>query len=182
MTPPLRGIVLIGMRGAGKTTVGSMLAKVLGWTFDDLDDHALRRSGLHSVRTVFAQQGEPAWRTLEAEAMHDLFAGLEARASERAVVAIGGGAPIDPRCSAELQRARTAGWRVAWIRTSLPRLMERLSADTGDRPRLSTAPLEQELASLHAARSPRYESLADLTVDGDALPADVCAVLASALS
>lgn len=182
MTPPLRGIVLIGMRGAGKTTVGSLLAQELGWTFDDLDDYALRRSGLRSVRDVFATQGESAWRTLESEAIRDLLAEISARKDARAVVTVGGGAPSDLRISAELQRARAKGWRIVWIRTSLPRLIERLRAVEGDRPRLSTAPLEQELATLDAARSGGYESLADLTVDGDAPPSEVSAALVSALS
>jgi len=182
MAPPLRGIVLIGMRGAGKTTVGALLAGELGWTFDDLDDHALRRSGLKSVGEVFAQRGESAWRTLESEAIRDLLAGITARGAAGSVVAVGGGAPSDPRSSAALQQARSVGWRIVWLRTSLPRLVERLSAQEGDRPRLSSAPLEQELAMLDAARRSSYESLADLTVDGDGPPAQVSAALASALS
>lgn len=182
MAPPLRGIVLIGMRGAGKTTVGSLLATKLGWTFDDLDDHALRRSGLSTVRDVFAQQGEPAWRTLESDSIRDVLTGINARSGVGAVLAVGGGAPSDPRSAAEIRRARSEGWRIVWLRTSLPRLVERLRACEGDRPRLTAAPLEQELSALHAARSAAYESLADLTVDGDATPADVSAALASALA
>jgi len=181
MTPPLRGIVLIGMRGAGKTTVGSLLAEKLGWTFDDVDDHALGRSGLRSVRDVFAERGESAWRLLEAEAIRDVIDRLTARGSG-AIVAVGGGAPCDSRSAAELQRARGNGWRIVWLQTSLQNLVERLTASEGDRPRLTSAPLDQELASLDAARRTSYELLADLTVDGDAAPAAVCAALASALS
>ncbi len=182
MAPPLRGIILIGMRGAGKTTVGALLATRLGWTFDDLDEHALRRSGLPTVRDVFAQQGEPAWRTLESDSIRDVLTGINARSGGGAVLAVGGGAPSDPRSAAQLRRARSEGWRIVWLRTSVARLVERLQACEGDRPRLTPAPLDQELAALHAARSAGYESLADLTVDGDAPPADVSATLASALA
>jgi shikimate kinase len=153
----------------------------MGWTFDDVDDHALGRSGLRSVRDVLAQRGEPAWRALEAEAIRDVIDRLTARGG-CAVVAVGGGAPCDARSAAELQRARANGWRIVWLHTSLPKLVERLTASEGDRPRLTNEPFDQELASLDAARRSSYESLADLSVDGDAAPAAVCAALVSVLS
>ncbi|NBX36464.1 MAG: shikimate kinase [Planctomycetes bacterium] len=182
MAPPLRGIVLVGMRGAGKTTVGQLFAKRLGWTFQDLDDHALQRSGLPSIREVFARRGESAWRALEADAIDSLLAPLVAQRGASAVVAVGGGAPSNPCVSAALQRARTDGWRVVWIRTSLPKLVERLRTHEGDRPRLSAEPLEHELAGLDSARRAAYEALADLTVDGDASPDAVASALAASLA
>lgn len=173
MAPPARGIVLVGMRGAGKTTVGALLARALGWTFDDLDELALARTGLGSVRDVFAERGEAGWRLLEAEALAQHGAARADGPGHGCVLAVGGGAPCDDRCRELLLRARAAGWRIVWLRASLPALVERLRGNEGDRPRLTAAAFEEELAQLDSVRSACYGRLADDTIDADGTPDEV---------
>ena len=81
-------MILIGLRAAGKTTLGRELAHGLQVEFQDLDDLALDQSGAGSVEEVFAQAGEPAWRHAERQA----FALWQASSS--GVLACGGGAPL----------------------------------------------------------------------------------------
>ncbi|HEU5234453.1 MAG TPA: shikimate kinase, partial [Terriglobales bacterium] len=81
-------VILVGFMGAGKTTVGRELAKVLNWPFYDLDALIEGRTG-RTVPALFAEQGEPAYRKLEAQSLRELLQTLE---DEPAVIALGGGA------------------------------------------------------------------------------------------
>jgi len=81
----LRRIVLTGFMGAGKTTVGRLLAESLGWGFLDLDAHIESRTGI-SVPDIFAQHGEQHFRRLESSAL------ANALSHRTAVLALGGGA------------------------------------------------------------------------------------------
>jgi shikimate kinase len=80
-------IVLIGMAGTGKSTVGKLVAAKLGWTFVDTDEAIEREYGV-SIATLFAEKGEPAFRLLETEAIRACLAG------RKQVVATGGGAVL----------------------------------------------------------------------------------------
>src|SRR5487761_2537855 len=82
----LRRIVLMGFMGAGKTTVGRMLAESLGWEFLDLDAHIEQRTG-STVPELFARDGEPKFRRLESTAL------TNALSHNNAVLALGGGTP-----------------------------------------------------------------------------------------
>lgn len=81
----LRTVILTGFMGAGKSTVGALLAQRLGWEFLDVDSAVEARAG-KSVASIFAQEGEAAFRALEAEAIRDHAQ------RERLVLALGGGA------------------------------------------------------------------------------------------
>lgn len=81
----IRRIVLTGFMGAGKSTVGALLAKKLAWEFVDADAVIEARAG-KTIAAIFAEQGEPAFRALEAEAIRDLCR------REKLVLALGGGA------------------------------------------------------------------------------------------
>jgi shikimate kinase len=153
-TAPPATVVLVGMPGAGKSSVGRRLAKRLGRPFVDADDELVRRSG-RSVRDWFAVEGEPAFRAAEADLLADLVA-----APGPAVVAAGGGVVLAPANRALLvDRAL-----VVWLRAGVPYLASRVAQKAGHRPLLDDEPVAA-LTRLAETRTPLYEEVADLTVD-----------------
>jgi len=82
-------LVLIGLRGSGKSTVGRILAERLGWTFFDTDGIVQERAGL-TIRELFEKHGEPEFRKMESAVV------LECVAEKNAVIATGGGAILNP--------------------------------------------------------------------------------------
>lgn len=90
-------LALIGLRGTGKTTVGKILAERLKWTFFDTDTLVQERAGL-TIRELFEQKGEPFFRKLETEVVQ------ECAQNDRAVLATGGGAVVNPNNVAALKK------------------------------------------------------------------------------
>lgn len=160
-------LVLVGMMGSGKTTVGKRLARALGRPFVDSDREVEVRAGA-TVSEVFARDGEAAFRRLEAAVIADLLA-----ADEPAVIATGGGAVVDAGTRARLA-ARAV---VVWLRASPRTLANRVRPD-GSRPLLADDPAAA-LHRLAEERAPWYEEVAAVTVDVDRLtrPKVVAAVL-----
>jgi shikimate kinase len=156
-------IVLVGFMGAGKTTVGKLLAAKLGIPFADSDQVIEDRAG-KPIRQIFTDAGEPAFRQLE----HEVIAGL--LTGEDAVLALGGGAVAHPGT-----RRLLAGVPVVYLRVSYPEAMSRVG---GDRTRPMLA--RPGVAQLHADRDPVYAGVATLTIDAEARTPDdiVIAILA----
>ena len=144
-------LVLIGFMGAGKTTVGRLLAAKLGVPFTD-SDHVIEARAGQPIRQIFAAEGEPAFRALE----HDVIAGL--LAGPGCVLAVGGGAPLHEG-TRELLADATA---VVYLRVSYAEAIRRVGGD-GGRPMLGRPGVEQ----LFAERDPRYAAAATLTVATD---------------
>lgn len=160
------------MMGAGKSTVGRLVARSLGWSFRDVDDEVERVAGT-SVAEVFAGRGEPAFRALEAEAL--------ARCLDDdtdAVVSVGGGAVLSPA-----NRARLAsGGTVVWLRAAPATLAARVGDGDG-RPLLAGGPDEaaRRLAELAGERAPLYAEVADAVLDVDGCaPEEVAAQVVAA--
>jgi shikimate kinase len=148
-------IYLIGHRGVGKSTVAPLAASLMNRRFLDLDVEIERNSGA-SIQSIFAQQGESAFREFEAVALADA-------ASERGlIVATGGGAVLR-----EDNRKRLRDGFCIWMRATRRTIVERLK--TGGRPPLTNMTLEDETAALLAVREPLYQSLAQLVIDVDFL-------------
>lgn len=149
-------LVLVGPRGAGKTSVARIVAARLGRPFVDTDDAIARRFGRPTGR-VLAEAGEPAFRAAEAR---------EARAalSRRGiVVALGGGALGNE----ETRRAASRG-HVVRLRVSPEQAARRIAADPIDRPRLSDAPdLVEEMRRLIEAREAGYAEVARESIGTD---------------
>ena len=163
-------IALTGFMGSGKTTVGKVLADFLGCPFMDLDDLVVKKAG-KSIPDIFAQDGEPAFRELEAQILRKTVAKY---AESTAVLALGGGAVLAP-ASAALLHEKTV---CIYLRATLDTLLERLAGETAGRP-LADDSLAERLAS----REPIYEKTAHVIVDTDGLSPDEVAdeIIISAL-
>jgi shikimate kinase len=143
-------IVLVGFMGAGKTTVGHLLAERLGLPFVDGDRIIEQRSG-RSVAQIFAEDGEPAFRALE----HQVIAGL--LDGPALVLALGGGAAEHPGT-----HERLAAAEVVYLQVGYEQAMHRVGGDPG-RPLLA----RPDLAATYQRRLPLYAELATLTVSTD---------------
>ena len=148
-----RNIFLVGLMGAGKSTVGRVLAKRFGKTFYDCDHEIERRTGV-KIPVIFDIEGEDGFRVREAAALRDLVA------LENIVLATGGGAVI----SAENRRLLAAHGSVVYLRASPADLWQRTRHDRS-RPLLQTADPRRKLEELFAQRDPLYREVAALVVD-----------------
>ncbi len=139
-----RHIVLVGLSGSGKSTVGRLLAERLGRRFVDTDDVIVARAG-KPIPRVFEEQGEVAFRKVEAEAVDEVLNG------EPAVIATGGGAPVDPANRAKLW----TGNRAVWLDAPVDVLVRRVGEAGSGRPLLS-GDAAGTLARLRAKRESIY--------------------------
>ena len=157
-----RHLVLVGMMGSGKSTVGKRCAERLQRPFVDTDE-IIESVAAASVAEVFTRDGEAAFRERERRAVADACA-----APIPAVIAAGGGAVLDPDNRA---RMRAAGL-VVWLQASPTRLALRVG-DGRSRPLLRQPSRPHEtsatLERLAALRRPAYEAAAHEVVDTDAL-------------
>ena len=152
-------VVLVGFMGAGKTTVGHIVAERLGQPFVDSDVLIEQRLG-REIRDIFRTEGEPWFRQLEHVTVADLVRGPDA------VVALGGGALEDPRSRAVLRHAR-----VVYLRVSYHEAMVRVKSDEF-RPMLHRPDLDE----VYKRRLPVYEDLSVLTVDTEGRRPDAIAL------
>ena len=143
--------VVVGPPGAGKSTVGAALAGRLGVPFHDVDA-AIERAEGRTISDIFVDDGEPVFRDLErAEVARSL-------AEERGVVALGGGAVMDP-----LTEAALAGHVVVFLDVAIADASKRIGFDRS-RPLLSVNPRATWVAMMKVRR-PTYERVATLRVD-----------------
>ena len=172
MTAPRAGApaaVLIGPPGAGKTTVGSLLAAALGVPFTDTDAEVEASAG-KPVSDIFIEDGEPAFRALERAAV------ARALADSTGVVAVGGGAVLDPGTQQAL-----AGHRVVYLETGFAATAKRTGMSQA-RPLLVGNP-RAALKILLDQRVPVYQRLATITVGTDDRdPADIAGDIAGRLA
>jgi shikimate kinase len=148
-----RHLVLVGMMGAGKSTVGAACAKRLGRPLVDTDEIVATIAGA-PVAEVFARDGEETFRALEVTAVADACA-----APAPSVIAMGGGAVLD---AANRKHMRDAGF-VVWLQATPAQLAQRVGGGEG-RPLLSGDPAGT-IERLVAVRRPAYESAAHATID-----------------
>ena len=155
-------LLLIGMMASGKTTVGRIVATRLGWAYLDSDEQVEERTG-RTVRQIFEEDGEPAFRTEERLALEAAVADDQPR-----VISVAGGAVLDLANRDLLRRAGT----VAWLRADPTTLADRVvKSGQGHRPLLGDDP-HGNLTRLDAERRPIYEELADVVVDVEGRTAD----------
>jgi shikimate kinase len=148
-------VVMVGMMGAGKTAVGTVLARVLGVPFLDSDEEIVRAAD-RSIAEIFERDGEAFFRARETEVLGRLLRGTPC------VLSTGGGAFL-----AEGNRALITSTGISvWLRADLDLLWQRVRHKT-TRPLLRTANPRETLRALYEARLPFYQ-MADLTVDSSA--------------
>ena len=154
LDPALRGrtIALIGLMGAGKSSIGRRLAQTLDLPFRDADEEVEQAAG-RSVSDIFAELGEPAFRAGERR----VIARLLTEAPH--VLATGGGAFMDPQTRALIAEHAVSVWLKADVE-----VLARRVARKSDRPLLRGGDPAQILRELAQARYPVY-ALADITVD-----------------
>jgi shikimate kinase len=163
-------VFLIGMMGVGKTTAGRLLAELLGWPHVDSDEEIVRVAG-KPFSELWEESGERGFRSRETE----VVSALAARPGQ-AVIALGGGAVLEPR---NREAIKSAGL-VVWLRADPDTLKARVGAGEG-RPLLKSGPA-QALRYLSETRAPVYESVADLVFDVDRInPREVANQIASAV-
>jgi shikimate kinase len=167
MTGPVA--ILIGPPGAGKTTVGRLLAGLLEAEFLDTDDVVEEEAG-KPVSDIFISDGEAVFRGLEREAV------ARTVASHRGILALGGGAVMDPGA-----RQLLAGQRVVYLETGFAAAAHRTGLDA-PRPLLIGNP-RTRLRELLAERLPVYEGLAWVTVStDDRAPQDIADEIAATIT
>jgi len=146
-------IFLVGLMGAGKTSVGRLLAKRLGKDFYDCDQEIERATGV-KIPVIFEIEGEAGFRAREAR----MLAGLAGRRD--IVLATGGGAVL----SADNRKLLAGNGVVVYLRAVVGELWQRTRHDR-NRPLLNTAEPRAKLEQLFAERDPLYRSVADIVVD-----------------
>lgn len=148
-------VVLVGLMGSGKTTVGRRVADRLARDFVDADD-ALEVVADRTIAEIFASDGEAAFRALEAEVLEDLLEHHDAT-----VIAAGGGVVLSPESRERLRRPEVT---VVWLDADPAFVASRVSAKP-NRPLLDGADPRELLTRLHRERAPLYAEVADLTVE-----------------
>ncbi len=145
-------IILVGMMGSGKTTVGKLLAKQLGKTFVDCDEEIQRRTGV-TIPHIFDVEGEAGFRQRESAALEELTRRHDI------VLATGGGAVLNPRNRALLKE----GGVVVYLKSNVHDLWQRTRHDQ-NRPLLRTADPRAKLQELHDQRDALYAEVADVVM------------------
>ncbi|MCZ4053443.1 bifunctional shikimate kinase/3-dehydroquinate synthase AroKB [Oxalobacter sp. OxGP1] len=148
-----QNIFLVGLMGAGKTTVGRLLAKRLGMRFVDSDHEIEARTGA-TISWIFEIEGEESFRRREVETIRDLTG------RSGVVLATGGGAVIHPENRKHLKARGT----VIYLRASVNNILQRTMHDKS-RPLLQTENRKEKLEELARQRDPLYREVADIIVD-----------------
>ncbi|MDO7912040.1 shikimate kinase AroK [Pseudomonas monteilii] len=154
----MQNLILVGPMGAGKSTIGRLLAKELRLSFKDSDKEIEQRTGAN-IPWIFDKEGEPGFRDRE-EAMIAELCALQGQ-----VVATGGGVVMREAN----RRALHQGGRVIYLHASVEQQVGRTARDR-NRPLLRTANPEATLRNLLEIRDPLYREIADLIVETDERP------------
>lgn len=156
--PYRRPIFLVGMMGAGKTTIGRGLARLVGREFLDLDHEIEGRCGVR-IAHIFDVEGEEGFRRRECSVLDDCSGRPDL------VLATGGGAVL----AAENRSCLKARGIVVYLRATPEELYSRVARDR-NRPLLQTADPQARIRELVAAREPLYEEVADVVFDTGSMP------------
>lgn len=156
-------IVLIGFMGTGKSAVGRVLARRLGWSHLDTDAEIERAAG-RTIPEIFTKEGEAAFRAREFALLSSLTPpSLTGKGAGSLILSTGGGTPLQPENAALLKQIGT----VVWLQVTPHAILARVQRSLHERPLLAghrDDPLGR-IQSLLADRVPRYAALADYALD-----------------
>jgi len=167
-SPPVTTIILIGLRGSGKSTIGRLLAERLnnGCQFIDLDDLVLVSFKESTVREVWSQHGQDLWRETECRIAIEQLESSDHQEPRR-IIALGGGTPMIPAVRKRLLELKTdSSIRIIYLRGEPGILFDRLDDETDDRPALTDWPdLKREITTVFELRDPTYLTLGDHIIE-----------------
>lgn len=166
-------IVLIGYRAAGKTTLGKLLSKRLGWPYLDVDRGIERKSG-RTITQLYQERGDAHYRDVEGQVVADMCR------EDECVVAFGAGSLMRE----ESQTAARKGAFVVYLKAPVEELWRRMEADprsSDTRPNLSGGGLE-EVAEMLARRESVYIRCADLILDATLPPEPLAEAVVTAFA
>jgi shikimate kinase len=147
-------IILVGMMGAGKTTIGKLLSNKLGYDFVDLDKIIEEKSGV-KINTIFEIEGEAGFREREFQVLRDSIE------KEKVIISTGGGIVTNEKSRTHLIKHNVF---IIYLKANLKTLVSRLKNDNS-RPILNVDNKEQVIERILHEREPLYQDLADMAVD-----------------
>jgi len=147
-------IILVGMMGAGKTTIGKLLSNKLGYDFIDLDKIIEEKSGV-KINTIFEIEGESGFRERELQVLS------ESLEKDKVIISTGGGIVTNEKSRAQLIKNKAL---IIYLKANLQTLCNRLKNDNS-RPILNVDDKEQVIERILEEREPYYKDLADMDVD-----------------
>ena len=151
-------LLLVGLRGTGKSTIGRLVADLAPRPFIDLDERTSALAG-QDAASCFKEHGEAKWREFEALALE------AALKEEPSIIALGGGTPMAPGALEQITNAQAHSLlQVAWLDAPDNVLLERIGTDPS-RPALTDLSPDEEIAQIRARREPVFASIAQVRLD-----------------
>ncbi|MDB9741433.1 shikimate kinase [Akkermansiaceae bacterium] len=157
-----KNIILVGLMGCGKSTIGRLISKMLAYPFIDTD-HQIEKSEGMSISTIFKQKGEPYFRNCEISLVNSL---IDLNVHKN-IISTGGGLPT----TKEAREALPQLGYVVWLHASIETLYDRTSK-TNTRPLLDTQDPMETLRDLYEQRKSFYSECAHLTINTENLDID----------
>lgn len=164
-SPSLRNIILIGIMGCGKTSIGKEISKQTNLPLVDIDS-LIEGSEGKTINEIFASKGEAYFRMLETNALKEL-----SRTAKQQVISTGGGIIINPENRNLLPKL---GY-VVWLDANIDTLYERIIRQS-TRPLLNTPNAREMLIQLHEQRKPWYKQCAHLSIETSLLTVEEVAI------
>jgi shikimate kinase len=149
----MNNIILIGMMGSGKSTLGHALANELSYKFFDTDQAIENKTGM-TITSIFDKYGEDCFRQMESDLCQEI--GLH-----NYIISTGGGIILNP---SNVDALKKLG-KIVYLQADVETLVSRLMMQTHNRPLLSQSKLKNQLEDLLEKRAVLYEGAADVTVD-----------------
>lgn len=159
---PRKNLVLVGFMGCGKSTIGRILGEKLNYPLQDTDDMIEAQQG-RKISDIFETDGQPAFREMETQLLHDLIDGK----THKNIISTGGGIITTP---GNIDLLKQLGY-VVWLDARVETVLERTSRNS-NRPLLQTENPAETIRQLSEERRPLYQAASHLRIETDGLDFD----------